>query len=67
MTRIIRLETECGERTCASTPGKFCRFVKSKNFGTEFVCILFDRKLFDEGGWLQRCGECLEEFGTQEG
>lgn len=32
---------ECGETTCASEPGKFCRFLWIQKFGTEFVCGIF--------------------------
>lgn len=59
---------EHGETTCAVTPGVFCRFWGTKNFGTKNVCGLFcDTPLYDhtEGertGWVARCRECLKEF-----
>jgi hypothetical protein len=42
----LTLEIECGEFTCASEPGKFCRFVVHKNFGCHEVCLLFNVNLF---------------------
>ena len=33
----IELEIECGEETCASEPGKFCRWFGSKSFGRKPV------------------------------
>jgi hypothetical protein len=61
------IEIECGETTCASEPGKFCRFVGTKCFGTEFRCLIFfdaagnGQKLLEKDGWLQRCAQCLQE------
>lgn len=60
----IRIEFECGETTCASEPGKFCRFLRVGWQG-ESICDLFHdnggpTKLFDEGGWVQRCSECMK-------
>lgn len=63
---VIKLEIECGETTCASEPGKFCRFVGAMRFGTIPICLLFpDResphtRLEDKDGWLQRCPQCME-------
>jgi len=69
--KTLRLYIVCGEKTCASEPGKFCRFVGVKNFGTVYVCLLFPEleapgdtsstylKENDEG-WLARCTQCLE-------
>jgi len=66
----IQIEFECGEKTCAYAPGKFCRFLKTSHFGTRYQCSLFvdeDRLpvaiLEGEDGWLQRCEECLELNG----
>ena len=58
------IEIECGEKTCASEPGKLCRFVWSMKFGSYLVCAAFGAKLFDDQGdglgWLLRCDECLK-------
>jgi hypothetical protein len=54
---------EHGEETCAVSPGKFCRFLGSKKFGTVPVCMLYDKELFEVDGWVDRCHECMEEFG----
>jgi len=56
-----------GEKACASSPGVFCDFVRTKNFGTKFHCHLFEEELFDKEGWLQRCTSCLTRFGGKEG
>ncbi len=60
-----------GKTTCASEPGKFCRFVRTKHFGTQFECSLFDLSLFDHSygeyeGWLARCTPCMEQFPNEE-
>ena len=65
MTRKLTILIEAGESTCASAPGKFCKQVYTKNFGTMFFCHLFNRELRDDKGqlsgegWLQRLPECL--------
>lgn len=59
---------ECGEKTCASKSGNFCKYFRRKNYGQEFICSRFEDKekreirLFDENGWVMRCIECLENF-----
>ena len=59
----IIIETECGEKTCASTPGHFCRFVGTKHLGASYYCLLFNTPLYDgSDGWLHRCQECLDKF-----
>jgi len=64
---ISTINFEHGEKTCASEPGKFCRWEGSYSFGTRHVCMLFDNHpLFFEDGWLQRCWKCTEEFGPKE-
>lgn len=65
----IVADVECGEKTCASEPGKFCRFVLTSHFGQQWHCGLFteiDRRdsvqfrlLKEEGGWLMRHAACL--------
>lgn len=56
---------EHGETTCAVTPGVFCRFLRAKRFGTDYVCGLYDDEPLwghDSGeyqGWLARCPQCL--------
>jgi hypothetical protein len=62
----VTLSYECGETTCATEPGKFCRFLGAIHFGQVPVCMLFDnRELQEKEGWTQRCEECLE--AEQEG
>jgi len=66
MKKTLHLSIECGEKTCASEPGVFCRFLHATHFGQQPVCGLFPSKdgsytwLDDqEGGWVQRCADCL--------
>jgi hypothetical protein len=56
----IVTEINCGERTCATAPGKFCRFFSSRDWGTQPYCSFFQVDLFHVDGWAQRCPECLE-------
>ena len=58
---------EHGEKTCASAPGIFCRFQGVMGFGTRPVCMLFNNEtLYDKDGWLQRCPQCMQVYGTKE-
>jgi len=60
---ISTLTFEHGQATCASEPGKFCRFFGTSGFGTRYVCTLFDNApLHSQGGWVQRCPECLKAY-----
>lgn len=71
MHRILSISINCGEKTCASEPGKFCQFLGSMRFGTCPVCMLFPMEnpgrkdqgaatpLKEVDGWLQRCENCL--------
>lgn len=66
MKRILQIEIDCGETTCASEPGKFCRWRGSRGFGTVPICALFATKndtytdLEDMDGWVRRCQQCLD-------
>lgn len=70
MKRHLRIEINCGEKTCASKPGAFCRHMLTTRFGQENICGLFrypsgepirlDDTNGDGTGWLLRCRECLE-------
>lgn len=68
----LTIPIECGADTCASEPGKFCRFVGSRSFGQRFVCRLFPTKtesftpLAERDGWLQRCDQCKAAERPQE-
>lgn len=65
MQAQARIEYECGAHTCASEPGKFCRFLGARRFGTIYLCTLYPSEkasytvLEVEGGWLQRCNACI--------
>jgi hypothetical protein len=68
---ILKIEINCGKTTCASEPGKFCRFLGGRRWGTVYACMLFPmdnpgRKdqgastdLKQIGGWIKRCPACL--------
>lgn len=69
----IEFEIECGEFTCASAPGKWCRFARTQRFGTEVYCEKFSstRSKFGQlgfrfeplevkDGWTMRHPDCLE-------
>ena len=69
MKRVLKIEIECGNTTCASEPAKFCKYYGSRKFGQVYCCCLFgeDRgykrsytELEIKGGWIQRCAACLE-------
>jgi hypothetical protein len=63
MTRNITMSINCGEKTCASEPGEFCKYAISRVDGFNPTCRLFEKPLKDEGeptGWLKRCKECME-------
>jgi len=54
------IEIQCGETTCAESPGNFCKFVGSHCFGTKFGCNLFEGPIDDDcSGTLKRSPECL--------
>jgi hypothetical protein len=57
------LVIQCGEQTCASEPGRFCRFVRVTHFGTRWQCRFYEDRLYENSaGWLQRSEKCLAEF-----
>ena len=60
MIKFLCFEIECGEKTCASKPGKFCRFFRSSLNGND-KCYLFGRvyPYPDEYGWIQRHEGCI--------
>lgn len=55
----VTITFQTGKTTCAYDPKKFCKFVSTKSCGTQYICGLFEQKLHDKEGWLQRCPECL--------
>lgn len=65
MERNIQIKITCGEKTCASEPGKFCEFMGSRKFGNIPICTLFPSTyevitdLKEIEGWVQRCEACL--------
>ena len=64
----IKLDIECGELTCASTPGMFCKYFYTQRFGTIDHCHLFSKMgvyggLYEplevKDGWTLRHPDCL--------
>ena len=60
----LTLEINCGEKTCASEYGKFCKYLMTRMDGTRPSCYLFEQRLFntkeDSTGWTLRCKECKD-------
>jgi hypothetical protein len=60
MRRLITVEVRCGETTCYDKKARqMCRMVRTRRFGTEWHCHLYETALRDERGYLQRCEPCL--------
>lgn len=60
-TRALRILIEkAGEKTCASKPGVFCKWLGTKNFGQEWTCMLFNKDFAPTMEWLPRFQECLD-------
>jgi hypothetical protein len=52
-----------GKYSCASEPGKFCRFFASRMMGCVPCCLLYGKDLnLSEEGVTLRCDECLKEL-----
>lgn len=78
MERLLVIKIDAGATTCASDPGKHCRFLGTYRMGLQPVCLLFPSaqdshiELWDENGgvtgWLQRHKECIaaEKAGNLE-
>ena len=60
MAFTIPVKIECGEKTCASSPGVFCKYFGYKGLGTRLHCLFFNTRLYTEHGWVQRAASCLE-------
>ena len=56
----LTFDIECGEKTCASEPGKFCKFLRLGFGQRKQSCVLFGR-VDDKDGWIQRHKDCLLE------
>jgi hypothetical protein len=68
---IATIKFTCGETTCASEPGKFCRFLRTRHYGQDNLCHAFFEPEFgavqleDKDGWVLRCPQCLAECGKE--
>jgi hypothetical protein len=68
MKKILKIEIECGEKTCAIEPKKFCHYFGTVKFGSIPTCCLFPSKdkdrpwtdLKEVDGWAMRCADCLK-------
>jgi len=68
MNKLLKLSINCGETTCASEPGKFCKYLFTRKFGTLIYCQIFS-EIDDRGkpfslelvdGWTRRHSLCLQ-------
>lgn len=62
--RTLHINIECGDKTCAWKPGKFCPHLFTARLGMSWVCEVFGFKEVqapkdNPEGWLQRLPECL--------
>jgi hypothetical protein len=78
MISHLLINIECGNETCASKPGVFCKYLGTTKFGTNYVCVLFPNQnpgrkehggvtpLQEDkpGGSLLRCTACLNAEGN---
>lgn len=35
--RVVRIAIKCGDQTCASEPGEFCKYMGTTHFGSRWV------------------------------
>ena len=61
---ILSFEIECGEKTCAAIPGKFCKYFRYDLTGRN-SCYFFG-ELKDKDGWVQRHFKCLSSCVLEE-
>jgi hypothetical protein len=64
MKEILKIEIECGEKTCAVKPGKFCHMINHNMFGDP-SCFLFgklENSEEDGTGWTLRHKKCLKNM-----
>ena len=57
MKKQITFYIKCGEKTCATREGNFCRFFINTG-SRDGKCNLFGR-VFDKDGWIQRHKNCI--------
>lgn len=59
MKQYLVFEIECGQITCASEPGKFCKFFNA-DVRDDGNCLFFG-KVFAIDGWVMRHKLCVEK------
>jgi hypothetical protein len=71
--RLLHIEIDCGDKTCASAPGRFCSHLVTTRFGSRFHCSLFSKhtggkhgyeQLEQKDGWLIRHPDCFRHEAT---
>ena len=55
----LSFNIECGEKTCAFEPGKFCTFFRGSLNGKD-SCYIFGMVFENDDGWIQRHNDCLK-------
>jgi hypothetical protein len=58
------LEFESGDTSCCCEYGKFCMFLRTRRYGTIYMCDLFGKEVVDQEQ-LARLPECLEKFNKK--
>ena len=58
--RTLSIPINCGEKTCASAPGVFCKQIRTLKYGQIWICNIFEKELEIKNGWTQRCDQCLQ-------
>ena len=61
--RTLSIPINCGEKTCASAPGVFCKQIRTLKYGQIWICNIFEKELEIKNGWTQRCDQCLQHEG----
>lgn len=72
--KTLKIEIDCGDKTCASEPGKFCKYIRSRKYGQIHFCQLWHNEdghgrplqMEEKDGWLLRRPECLACTETEE-
>lgn len=65
-SKINGLRFISGVNTCAYQKGVFCRFLRVARFGSQYICALYEKPVYDENGYLTRLEDCLKEFGEND-
>ena len=61
----ITFNIECGEKTCASEPGSFCKFFRN-TASRDANCALFGKVFCGEDSWIHRHKDCIHLTGEDK-